>query len=311
MKYKQKTVNWLIVSVLSLLVIGFLLGMFFSYSHFQKNRFQLGIYHGNDYKGIAKDFQRVEAVQSYHHLKKLWIALDKGRIDGVLADRLQGLAAIAKEHFVHLKPSGRALNYQLQAVAFRKEDNFLCQSINQGLKDIINNQIYCGISEEYFGRNTAAEVTSKMEPDSEAATNESGEQNQHLNNLRLAFQSDNPPFSYLDKDKKLTGFDVEIAWALCIQLGIRYFQPVAIQNHQLLATLKSNKNIDGAWGVAIEPVMKNKVIFSNPYRISGAQLFVRKDSPIDSPKFLIPPQYPELPPGMGNAQSNITSFSNH
>ena len=52
--------------------------------------------------------------------------------------------------------------------------------------------------------------------------------------------------------------------------------------------------------------MQNRVVYSNPYRIREAQLFVRKDSPIDGPEFLMPPVFPEPPPGMEKVQQDIT-----
>ena len=36
--------------------------------------------------------------------------------------------------------------------------------------------------------------------------------------LRIGVQNERPPFSFSDDDGELQGFDVEIAWALCVAL---------------------------------------------------------------------------------------------
>ncbi len=302
---KENIVSLLIVTAFSFTVIGVLTWYFSPYRTFDKERLNLGVYQGSGNAGIAKDFFRVQTVQSFHELKKMWRALDRRQIDGVLADRLQGLAAISTENFLWIRPVGEVLNYQLQAVAFRGNDSILCQAVNQGLTKIIENQIFGEISKEYFGQNITAEVIGKMNSNGSLVHHDPWEQIQRKSHLKLAFPSDNPPFSYLNNHQKLIGFDVEIALAVCIQLGIRYFQPVAVTNRQMLSALE-DKQIDGVWGVTIDPKMKSKVVYSNPYRVSGVQLFVRKDSPINSPEYLVPPVYPELPPGMGKALSNLS-----
>ncbi len=305
MVYKEKIGGLLIVTAFSFSVIGLLIWYFSTYRVIHKERFNLGVYQESGYAGIAKDFLRVREVQSFRELKKMWRALDRRQIDGVLADRLQGLAAISAGNFTRIRPVGEVLNYQLKAVAFRGNDSILCQAINQGLAKIIANQIFGEISKEYFGKNTAEEVLETMNSSGSAIRSDMGEPIQRKSHLKLAFPVDNPPFSYLNRHHKLIGFDVEIAWAVCIQLGIRYFQPIAIKNPQILSALK-DKQIDGVWGVTINPKMESKVIYSNPYRVSGVQLFVRKDSPINSPEYLVPPVYPELPPGMGNTHSDLS-----
>lgn len=303
---KENIVSLFIVTAFSFSVIGALTWYFSPNRMFDKERFDLGVYQGSGNVGIAKDFLRVQTVRSFRELKKMWWALDRRQIDGVLADRLQGLAAISTDKFLWIRPVGEVLNYQLRAVAFRGNDSILCRAFNQGLSKIIENQIFGEISKEYFGRNITAEVIGKMDSIGGLVHPDPWKQiRRKSQHLKLAFPSDNPPFSYLNKQQKLIGFDVEIAWAVCVQLGIRHFQPVAVTNRGMVSVLE-DKQIDGVWGVPIDPKMKSKVIYSNPYRVSGVQLFVRKDSPINGPEYLAPPVYPELPPGMGEAHSNLS-----
>lgn len=92
------------------------------------------------------------------------------------------------------------------------------------------------------------------------------------------------PFNYYDeKTNELTGFDVEIGMALAEEMGMEP-KPIATPWNGIISGLKASKydSILGSMGIT-EKRLK-EVDFSDPYYISGAQLFVQPGSDIKSIK---------------------------
>lgn len=96
----------------------------------------------------------------------------------------------------------------------------------------------------------------------------------------FAMSGEYHPFNYIDEATgELTGFDVEIGKAIAEYHGWEA-NPVATPWSGILSGLKSGKfdAIIGSMGITEERA--EQVDFSNPYYLSGAQLFVKKGSSI-------------------------------
>lgn len=90
------------------------------------------------------------------------------------------------------------------------------------------------------------------------------------------------PFNYYDeKTTELTGFDVEIGRALAKEMGMEP-KPVATPWNGIISGLNAKKYdaILGSMGITEE--REKEVDFSDPYYLSGAQLFVMPGSAIKS-----------------------------
>lgn len=89
------------------------------------------------------------------------------------------------------------------------------------------------------------------------------------------------PFNYFDKDGKLTGFDVEIGDAIAKKLNLKP-NPVTGPFDSLVAGLTSKRYdlIIGSMSPTDE--RKKHVDFTSDYYVSGAQLFVKKGSSVNS-----------------------------
>lgn len=85
------------------------------------------------------------------------------------------------------------------------------------------------------------------------------------------------PFNYYDENKQLTGFDVEIGRALAEKMGMKP-EPIATPWEGLISGLKAKKYDAILGSMTITPERQKQVDFSDPYYISGPQLFVRGDS---------------------------------
>ncbi len=96
--------------------------------------------------------------------------------------------------------------------------------------------------------------------------------------IRFVTTDDFPPFNFLDSGGHLTGFNVDLARAICAELDIR----CTIQARpwgDLVGALES-KNADAIIaGLAITADAREKLDFSDVYMRSPARFVVRRDGP--------------------------------
>jgi cystine transport system substrate-binding protein len=105
-----------------------------------------------------------------------------------------------------------------------------------------------------------------------------GEQLQKIKDsgtLSVGLEGTYPPFSFVDENGKLTGFEVELSEALAKELGVKAkVQPTKWDG--ILAALES-KRLDVVINqVTISEERKKKYDFSEPYTISGIQALTQK-----------------------------------
>lgn len=89
------------------------------------------------------------------------------------------------------------------------------------------------------------------------------------------------PFNFYDDSNNLTGFDVEIGKALCEKMGVEP-APTTTPWDSLINGLQSERYDAILGSMTITEERKEQVDFSDPYYISGAQLFVYKGVGISS-----------------------------
>ncbi|MFD0917321.1 transporter substrate-binding domain-containing protein [Pseudahrensia aquimaris] len=88
----------------------------------------------------------------------------------------------------------------------------------------------------------------------------------NLPRLRFLTITDFPPFSYIDKDKRLAGFHVELARAICEKLELtRVCQIQALPFDELESALKANNGDAILAGIAVTPQSAARLNFSRPY----------------------------------------------
>lgn len=93
--------------------------------------------------------------------------------------------------------------------------------------------------------------------------------------LNVGLEGTYPPFSFVDKDGKLTGFEVELSEALAKELGVKVkLQPTKWDG--ILAALESKRLDVVVNQVTISDERKKKYDFSEPYTVSGIQALVQK-----------------------------------
>lgn len=105
-----------------------------------------------------------------------------------------------------------------------------------------------------------------------------GEQLQKIKDsgtLSVGLEGTYPPFSFVDADGKLTGFEVELSEALAKELGVK----AKIQQTKwdgILAALESKRLDVVVNQVTISEERKKKYDFSKPYTVSGIQALTKK-----------------------------------
>lgn len=278
---KSKTTRLILFLVLAAVVLG-LAGL----RARRSGSYVLAVVTGTTFEAKAREFAKVKDVKLYEDDNQTLSELSTGRVDGVITDRLVSLIGIKQGGYSNLRLAGDLLYQETIGVAFSQEDGALRQAINRGLSEIIADGTYARISAKYFGRDILEGIDRLPTFEDEApATDGSWERVKREGRAVFAMSGGYPPFNYYDEENQLTGFDVEIGRAVCERLGIQY-EPTTAAWDGIIEGLRA-KRYDGVWGsMAITDERLRIVSFSDPYYVSGAQLVVRDDSPIQSPEDL-------------------------
>jgi polar amino acid transport system substrate-binding protein len=106
-----------------------------------------------------------------------------------------------------------------------------------------------------------------------------------LARMRFLTTLDFPPFSYLDSANHLTGFNVDLARALCDVLEIAdRCQIQAMPWEELQAGLKNGQGEAVIAGIAASEPARQSMIFSRPYMRMAARFAVNKKTPLAPPE---------------------------
>ncbi|MCE7029370.1 transporter substrate-binding domain-containing protein [Jiella avicenniae] len=102
--------------------------------------------------------------------------------------------------------------------------------------------------------------------------------------IRFLTSTDYPPFNFLDGEGRLTGFNVDLARAICEELDIlARCQIEALPFADIVPALKKGDGEAIVAGLAMNPTTRAEFAFSQPYFRYPARFVVRKDRPIESP----------------------------
>lgn len=89
------------------------------------------------------------------------------------------------------------------------------------------------------------------------------------------------PFSYVGTDGKMDGFDVAVGNAIAKELGLKPVQK-RYKFSAIVEGVKTGRFDAAVASHTITPERSKSVDFSDPYYYSGAQIFVRPDSPVET-----------------------------
>jgi polar amino acid transport system substrate-binding protein len=114
--------------------------------------------------------------------------------------------------------------------------------------------------------------TGKADGEKEAKANEGQLELVKKGALTFSMTGQYPPLNF-KKDGKLTGFDVEIGTEIAKRIGLEA-NPVTNPWETIIQGLKANKYDAIIGSMTATPERDKQVDFTNPYYLSGAQIFV-------------------------------------
>jgi polar amino acid transport system substrate-binding protein len=101
-----------------------------------------------------------------------------------------------------------------------------------------------------------------------------------LTTLRFVTEGDYPPFNYRDEDGTLTGFNVDLARAICRELDVSC-EVNAADWEKLIPAVKADEADAVIASLAITPQILEQVDFTDSYYATPAKFVVRNDSKIE------------------------------
>jgi len=105
--------------------------------------------------------------------------------------------------------------------------------------------------------------------------------------MKFLTTTDFPPFSYIDKDKRLAGFHIDLARAICSELEVlKVCKIQALPFDQLKSALNSGKGDAILAGLAITAQSRKLYEFSRPYFKLPARFVALKSAGLNEPIIL-------------------------
>jgi len=99
--------------------------------------------------------------------------------------------------------------------------------------------------------------------------------------IKFSMSGQYPPFNFVDENNELAGFDVDICNNISNRIGVEP-RPMSTAWDGIIAGLLAGKYELICGSMAITDERLKSIDFSDPYYRSGAQLFVKKDSGLES-----------------------------
>lgn len=107
-----------------------------------------------------------------------------------------------------------------------------------------------------------------------------------LTRLRFLTTTDFPPFNYLDRDGRLSGFHIDLVRAVCAELGIADKCEIqAVPWEQIEDALERGRGEAIVAGVAITGDTRAKYAFSRPYLQFPARFMMAKTGAVTEPLY--------------------------
>ena len=107
-----------------------------------------------------------------------------------------------------------------------------------------------------------------------------------ISRLRFLTTVDFPPFNFLDEAGRLSGFHVDLARAICVELDLAEMcQIQALPWTDLPAALEAGEGEALLAGIAITPQSRSRFAFSRPYLQLPARFVARRGSTLAEPMY--------------------------
>ncbi len=280
MNFKEKFLFLIFIIVITLIWLTF--GEWVK----KKNGITLAVVTGTGVENQIRRFENVrDWIEYQNHLEAL-ADLEDEKVDAVIMDLLPAQYKVKVNHLGEgrFKLTGKRLTYSKGRVVFNAGDDSLRHIFDRVLLELIQEGTYARIYLKYFGVQPQSNINRTINIFFKAK-DDSWLKIQTKGIIEFGMVFNNPPFCFYDQENRLTGFEVELANAVCKQLGVECHM-IDVEWYGAASGL-TNNSYDALWAGSNDfKSLKGQVNFSMPYYYSGAQLVVRAGSPITGPESL-------------------------
>lgn len=227
-------------------------------------------------------FRNVRNHSQYQNCFEALADLKEEKVDVVIMDYLSILNIMNQPGDNQLKLVGGRLTHTKRRVAFKADDNQLRQKFNHALSELIKAGTYRDLCLKYFGIDQSENIYRALRGTPIKSGDDSWDKIQKKGLIKFGMFFNNPPFFYYDQQNQPTGFEVELAQAICNLWGIEG-RFIDVNSYDPVEGLIA-QSYDGLWtGINDFNSFRKKIEFSEAHSGSGAQMVVKTDSMITGP----------------------------
>ena len=236
---------------------------------------------GTEAENQIRRFRNVRNHSEYQNYFEALSDLKEEKVDVVIMDYLSILNVMDQSEETQLKLAGRRLTHTKRQVAFKSEDDGLRQKFNHALSELLRDGTYRSLSLKYFGIDLSDNISRDLRGARDKTKSKDGSWDDK-GVIKFGISFNNPPFFYYDQENRPTGFEVELAEAICKLWGIECLF-IDTESYDPIEGLIA-QSYDGLWTDTDDYYpFRKKIKFSEAYAYSGAQMVVKTGSVITGP----------------------------
>ncbi|HHW46495.1 MAG TPA: transporter substrate-binding domain-containing protein [Clostridiales bacterium] len=220
---------------------------------------RIGVQEGTTGDEYVSDNIEGAIVSRYKKVTDIAMDLKNGKIDAIVLDKMPAQKIVEKNS--DLKILEEALTDEAYAIAVRKGNTELLNSINQTLKKIQEDGTYDKLIAKFInGEDVDLPKIDEYTPDGK---------------IVLGTNAEFEPFEYRDDKGDVVGFDIEIAKRIAADLGKELvIDDMAFDS--LIAALQTGKVDFVVAGMSNTEERRQNVDFSDDYYIASQVIIVKK-----------------------------------
>lgn len=190
-------------------------------------------------------------------------ALTQGKLDCIVEEELPARAFIKANPTLKMLPD--TLDHYDMAICVAKDNEALLQNINRALEHLQRDGVIDDIIAAHVEDNQHVAYTPLTNLKRKGV-------------LRFATNATFKPFEYYE-DNKMVGIDVDIAHALCDELGMEA-QMVDMEFDAIITSVQTGKADAGIAGITVSEDRKKNINFTIPYKVATQRIIVNTGSTV-------------------------------
>lgn len=206
---------------------------------------------------LAQDISGAK-VEKYKNASEAVEALADKKVDAVIIDELTAQEIISG--YENLTILAEPFNEEEYAIAYKKGNTELGQKIDEAITKLKRDGTIARISKHWIGSN----------PDKQPYEPEDVERS---GTLVMATDANFPPYEE-EVDGKIIGFDVDMAMAICDELGME-LKIKDMDFSSVLTAISLDEADIGVAGISVTPEREEIVDFTQGYAVSSQVIIVR------------------------------------